>query len=179
MTKYFFVGLTATGNRTAGKAMEDLGYSWVHYPRSPIELRASEVATDTTVALWFRQLRLPSEGTYILTTRYLEPWLDACEVWYKSKPIEVLTELERRVRLLLFKGLDFDRDRFTQIYQEHTDSCREIASSMGVELHEWNVTANPDWQFLERLTGRSVDRSFPYQEGGGARTWDGPSSIGA
>ncbi|MGL4351319.1 MAG: hypothetical protein ACRCT2_12270 [Plesiomonas shigelloides] len=156
--------------------MKLLGYSWTHYPRSLHELPPVQVATDTPVAMWFRQGKL-TDGVYILTTRDLGSWLDACEVWYESKPSAVLSDFEKEVRMFLFKGLDFDRDRFTQVYVDHTKICRKTAKDMGLELHEWNVVADPDWRFLEKLTGRSVDRSFPYREGGGGRTWDGPSSI--
>jgi hypothetical protein len=169
--RYYFVGLTATGNRTAGKAMSLLGYSWMHYPVSIPDLWRSQVATDTPVAMWFRQGKLPTKGVYILTTRSLEPWLADCEAWFDSKPIEKLKPFEKENRYALLNGLTFDRDRFTQAYAEHHRACHAMAKQMGVTLHEWDVVENPTWDFLVTLTGRIPTDAFPYQAGVYNKTW--------
>lgn len=169
--RYYFVGLTATGNRTAGKAMSLLGYSWMHYPCAIADLWRSQVATDTPVAMWFRQGKLPKKGIYVMTTRELEPWLDDCQAWYDSKPLEKLKPFEKQTRQALFQGLDFDRDRFAKVHEIHHTACHEMAQNMGVKLHEWDVVAHPTWDFLADLTGRTPTEPFPYQAGVYHQTW--------
>ncbi len=169
--RYYFVGLTATGNRTAGKAMTLLGYSWIHCPQSIPCLWRSQVATDTSVGLWFRQGKLPKTGIYILTTRALEPWLDDCQAWFETKPLSVLSPIEIELRNALYQGLTFDRDRFTQAYAEHHAACHAMAKRMGITLHEWDVIANPDWRLLSELTGRVTPEPFPFTPGVYHKTW--------
>jgi hypothetical protein len=169
--RYYFVGLTATGNRTAGKAMSLLGYSWMHYPIAIPALWRSQVATDTPVAMWFRQGKLPKNSIYILTTRELEPWLDDCQAWFESKPLSALKPFDQQVRQELFQGLGFDRDRFAHAYQIHHSACHAMATKIGVTLHEWDVVANPTWDFLANLTGRTPTVPFPYNPGVYNKTW--------
>lgn len=170
--KYYFVGLTATGNRTAGKAMSLLGYSWRHYPMQLGDLWRYQVGTDTPVALWFRQGLLPQNSTFILTTRALDPWLEDCQVWFESRPLESLSEFEREMRQFLFGGVTFDRDRFATAYRQHTEECLKVAAKMGVQLHQWNVVAEPNWDFLHQLTGKQTDHPFPFTPGVYDKTWE-------
>jgi hypothetical protein len=169
--RYYFVGLTATGNRTAGKAMSLLGYSWSHCPLSIPSLWHSQVATDTPIALWFRQGKLPKTGIYVLTTRALDPWLDDCQAWFESKPMSVLSPIEKEVRAYLYEGITFDRDRFARAYDRHTTACREMATTLGITLHEWDVNAHPNWNLLSELTGRSSSEPFPFTPGVYHKTW--------
>lgn len=169
--KYYFVGLTATGNRTAGMAMALLGYSWKHYPMKIGDLWRYKVGTDTPVAFWFRKGLLPRDGIFILTTRDLEPWLDDCQFWFDSRPIETLSAFEREMRQFLFGSITFDRDRFAAAYVKHTEACIEMAQTMGVQLHQWNVVAEPDWRFLNQLTEKHTDQAFPFTPGVYSKTW--------
>lgn len=130
-----------------------------------------QVGTDTPIALWFRQGLLSQNSTFILTTRDLEPWLEDCEVWFESRPLENLSEFERDMRQVLFGGVTFDRDRFAAAYVEHTEACIKMAAKMGVQLHQWNVVADPTWRFLNQLTGRQTEQPFPYTPGVYDKTW--------
>ncbi len=169
--RYYFVGLTATGNRTAGKAMSLLGYSWIHCPQSIPCLWRSQVATDTSVALWFRQGKLPKTGIYVLTTRALDPWLDDCQAWFDSKPLAVLSPIERELRQSLYHGLTFDRDRFAAAYTEHYTACHDMAQKMGITLHDWDVNTQPNWTLLSEITGRRSAEPFPFTPGLYHKTW--------
>lgn len=169
--KYYFIGLTATGNRTAGKAMSLLGYSWIHYPSSIDAIDRAQALTDTSVALWFRQEKLPKDGVYILTTRDLNSWLDDCKTWFESRPFSSLKPIDREIREYLFNGITFDRDRFISAYEQHYNDCHKIAEKMNVVIHEWNVTANPSWEFLFELTNRTSCEKFPFNPGIYHETW--------
>ncbi|KAM3112898.1 hypothetical protein [Phormidesmis sp. 146-33] len=169
--RFFFVGLAATGNRTAGKAMTLLGYSWKHYPRSYESLWQFHAVTDAPVAFWFRQKKLPKNGLYILTTRSLKPWLEDCQAWFESRPSDTLSPFEIEIREALYGGVTFDRQRFAEAYDRHTAACYQIAQEMGVTLYEWDLVANPTWDFLTQLTGRTSDQAFPFTPGVYNRTW--------
>lgn len=172
LPQYCFVGLTATGNRTAGRAMASLGYSWSHYPQSIEDARQVQVVTDTSIAMWFRKGLLSRNAVYVLTIRELDSWLDDCETWYESRPISTLNFCEEEIRKYLFGGVEFDRNRFADFYYIHCEACSDVADQMGVKLHCWDVVGNPGWGFLENLTGRSTSMPFPYVPGGGLKTWE-------
>lgn len=169
--KYYFVGLAATGNQTGGRAMSLLGYRWRHYPVSLRQMWFYDVVTDSPVGMWFRQGVLPRNGIFILTTRNVSTWLEDCQHWFESRPPELLNPFERKVRRYLYKGLRFDRHQFEAAYHEHVDACYRVACQMEVPLHEWNVVADPTWDFLQRLTGKETNQPFPFQPKVYAKTW--------
>ncbi|MCL1464462.1 hypothetical protein [Argonema galeatum] len=170
--KYYYVGLAITGNQTAGRAMSLLGYRWIHYPIAVENLWKYEVATDTPVGMWFRQGLLPRNGIFILTVRDVQSWLEDCQLWYESRPIDSLNDFEVRVRQYVCGSLTFDRSCFEDSYYKHTEACVTMAKNMGVKLYEWNVVAEPNWDFLTKLTGRTTDKPFPFTPGKYAGTWD-------
>lgn len=177
VARYYFVGLTATGNRTAGKAMALLGYSWRHYPMQLGDLWRYRVGTDTPIALWFRQGLLSPNNTFVLTTRDLDSWLEDCQTWFESRPLDSLSKFERDMRQVLFGGVTFDRDRFTAAYSKHTEECIRMAAKMGVQLHQWDVVAEPNWHFLTQLTGRRTEQPFPFTPGVYDKTWQAVMSA--
>lgn len=162
--KYFFVGLTATGNYTAARAMQMLGYRAWHFPLHPSWVSYFDVMTDTPVAMWFRQELLPQDATYVLTVRALDSWLETCQTWFESRPLDTLDPVSQELRWFLYGGLTFDRKRFIAAYHTHVESCYRLASLHGLKLYEWNVMANPSWEFLCSLTGRPYPpKPFPLQ----------------
>ena len=48
--KIFGIGLSKTGTSSLSEALEILGYSTVHFPRSLSEIAYYDAATDSTVA---------------------------------------------------------------------------------------------------------------------------------
>jgi hypothetical protein len=164
--KYFFVGLTATGNRTAGKAMAMLGYRWLHFPHSLEQICPYEVVTDVSIAMWFRKGLLPCNGNYIITIRNLENWLNDCHSWYESSPYTPgRPVIFQQNRQYLYQGLTYDRERFIDSYHKHNEECEVMAKRMGVKLHKWNVVEDPTWNLLNQLTGKITDQPFPFNPG--------------
>lgn len=163
--KYFFIGLTSTGNHTAATAMHQLGYKVVHFPHSLAWVEKVDVLTDTPVAFWFRQRLLPQQqATFVLTTREIESWLDACQTWFESRPLNTLDSFTQQLRSFLYGGLTFERTRFIDAYWTHLEVCRGIAQKYGCLFYEWNLVANPNWDFLCNLTLKSIpSQPFPFK----------------
>ncbi|MBW4429175.1 MAG: hypothetical protein KME50_33450 [Nostoc desertorum CM1-VF14] len=163
-SKYFFIGLTLTGNYTAATAMQMLGYEVVHFPRSLAWIEKFDAFTDTPVAFWFRQGLLPQDATFVLTVREIESWLEACQTWFESRPISTLDPLTQHLRCYLYGGLIFERERFIDYYWTHLEICRKLALRHNLKLYEWNLVANPSWDFLCNLTGRDIPSlAFPFK----------------
>lgn len=135
--------------------------------------------TDITVAYWFRQRWLPSNGIFILTTRRLEPWLDDCKAWFESRPLETLCEFEVETRRFLFGQTQFERNVFSDAYHRHTEICLSIARQMGVPLYQWDVVEHPNWDFLAELSGRKTDQPFPFTPGVYPKVYQAVESIQA
>jgi len=181
-SKYFFIGLSATGNYTAAKAMQILGYQVWHFPPQLGLVNYFDVLTDPPVAMWFRQELLPKDATYVLTVRAIDPWLESCQAWFDSRPLPTLDPISQQLRWFLYGGLTFDRDRFVAAYQIHLETCRQLAAFHQLKLHEWNVVANPDWDFLCRLTQQPCPaQPFPLQLSQPYRraTWQGALTAAA
>lgn len=177
-SKYFFIGLTATGNYTAATAMHMLGYRVKHFPTSFDWVEYCDVLTDTTVALWFRQGLLPRNATFVLTVREISSWLNACQTWFESRPLNTLCPLTQKSRWYLYGGLKFERERFIDSYWIHVESCRYLAQKYDLKLYEWNLVANPSWDFLCNLTGQNVPSyPFPFNKEYTRGTWQGLRSF--
>ncbi len=161
---FFFIGLTATGNQTAAKALHLLGYSVKHYPLSLQDTQTYDVCTDTPVGMWFRQGLLPRTATYVLTVREdREAWLAACEVWFTPESVKSCSDFTLELRRYLYGTTVFERDRFSAAYDQHLKICEQSAQAVGIPLHYWDVVADPHWAFLCSLTGRSQPESpFPF-----------------
>ncbi|MUG93291.1 hypothetical protein F7734_12975 [Scytonema sp. UIC 10036] len=163
-SKYFFIGLTATGNYTAATAMHMLGYRAAHFPTSLAWILDFDVLTDTPVAFWFRLGLLPLDATFVLTVREIESWLEACQVWFESRPLSTLDPFTQQVRWYLYGGLTFERERFINCYWNHLEQARKLAQKYGLNLVEWNLVENPQWDFLCNLTLQDVpSQPFPFK----------------
>jgi Sulfotransferase domain len=70
----------------------------------------------------------------------------------------------QQLRWYLYGGLTFERERFINAYWTHLENCRNLAQKYDLRLYEWNLVANPIWDFLCNLTGRDVpSQPFPFK----------------
>lgn len=172
MPRYAFIGLTCTGSHIATVAMQQLGFSAIEFPFSLSFCNQVEVMTDTSVAYWFRTGRLPRDYTLILTVRGLEDWLDACRVWFTTRPPEGVDEFTEVVRDYLYGGFTFERHRFIRAHDWHIQECHRLAQQWNMPLHIWNVIESPTWDFLCQLTGKPIpDTPFPRVDSTYRTTW--------
>ena len=164
--KYFFIGLTATGNQTSANAMRILGYRTKHFPRTIKDIDRYEVLTDTPTGMWYRENLLNKNSIFILTTRHnnqnLTEWLCACEKWFTPKSSKKIDNFTREVRYSLFGQLVFEKQLFTDRYWEHIETCERIAQQNDIYLNKWDLVATPTWEFLSHLTKRKSSVPFPF-----------------
>jgi len=117
--KIFGIGLSKTGTTTLTQALEILGYSAVHFPRSFKEIEFCDAATDAPVADIFTVLDAKFPGSkFIYTVRDREQWLRSCEKYYsvrKRRPDDLALELRRKI----YGKAEFDRDLFAAGYENH------------------------------------------------------------
>lgn len=117
--KIFGIGLSKTGTTTLTRALEILGYSAVHFPRSIKEIEYCDAATDAPVAHHFEMLDARFPGSkFIYTVRDREQWLRSCERYYSvrgRRPDDIGLQLRRK----FYGKAEFDRDLFASGYGRH------------------------------------------------------------
>ena len=75
MRKIFNIGFSRTGTTSLTEALQILGFSAYHFPKSFDQIEKHDACTDMSITLGYKFLDLMyPESKYILTTRKLESW---------------------------------------------------------------------------------------------------------
>lgn len=120
--KIFGVGLSRTGTWSLTRAVAELGFDAIHFPRPPVAKGVLECAEihdavfDIPVILVYQGLakKYPN-AKFILTIRDIGSWLVSCKHHF-DRP---LGGDVGRLRTQIYGRNVFDADRFTQAYREH------------------------------------------------------------
>ena len=145
-TKIFGIGLSRTGTYSLHRALEELGLSAVHFPKTSGEIERHQVATDTTVASQFELLDAMFPGSlYILTTRSIEDWLASVERYWASFEQFTFSPEIMQLHETLYGASRFDRAIYRAAYQRHHARVRGHFATRQDALLEINVCAGDGW----------------------------------
>jgi hypothetical protein len=180
--KIFGLGLSRTGTKSLTLALQRLGHNVVHYPRDEATLRdlmrgnynfsalqTHDGITDITVAPFYPQLdALFPASKFILTTRDKEAWLRSMESFF-AKPLhpnkadnETIKQLRLILRFAVYGSYEFNRERFSCVFDEHTQRVQEYFRGRPDSLLVLDITAGDGWEKLCAFLGQPLpNEPFP------------------
>lgn len=190
--KVFGVGLSRTGTRSLTAFLNKSGLEVSHYPTDSITYRELMNAdfnltlldyydglTDITAAAFFADLdRAFPNSKFILTIRDEEAWLRSAEAhWRGRDPFvggdiepprsEDYLEMRRFLRTATYGSVQFDRDRFYDVYRRHTRAVLEHFEGRPNDLLVLDVTkrGNRRKAISDFLGIKHPEVEFPHKGG--------------
>lgn len=187
--RIFGIGLSKTGTTSLTRALQILGFSTNHFPYAALRyqsgrlsldsgrIREWDAATDSPVALFFRQLadEFP-DGKFILTTRNIDSWLNSCEfnhIWpgdyVRRKGIRLLPHIRKILCLhrSVYGTEQFRREVFRRAYDRHCAAVIDHFRRIDHELLIIDICGGEGWEPLcEFLDVPVPDVPFPYENVG-------------
>ncbi len=176
--KIFGIGLSRTGTYSLNRALELLGFRAKHFPRIERNilsgnyqldaLNTYDALTDTPVAPIFAQLDSAYPGSkFILTTRALDDWLDACQNFFPWQDHNVgsspFAQAAAFQRLYVYGCCTFNRDRWAYVYEAHQRNVEHHFRTRPNDLLVMDITAGDDWTALCPFLGKRVPAfAFPH-----------------
>lgn len=187
--RVFGIGLSKTGTTSLTRALRMLGYRTNHFPYSAVRYESGrlrldldrfyawDAATDSPVALFFRQLEEEfPQARFILTLRDIDAWISSCRynhVWpgnyVSNKGIRRLPHIRKILCLhrSVFGSERFHPETFRQAYESHRDAVIEHFRRRGRELLVMDICGGDGWEPLCEFLGRPVPGvPFPHENVG-------------
>lgn len=178
VVKIFGIGLSRTGTYSLNRALELLGFRAKHFPRIEQNilsgnyqldmLNTYDALTDTPVAPIFAQLDSAYPGSkFILTTRTLDAWLDACQKFFPWQDQNVgnssFAQAVAFQRLYVYGCCTFNRDRWAYVYETHHRNVEHHFRARPGDLVVIDITAGDGWNVLCPFLGQPVpELAFPH-----------------
>ena len=145
-TKVFGIGLSRTATFSLHRALEELGLSAVHFPKTSAEIEHHQAATDTTVASQFELLDLMFPGSvFILTLRSIEDWLRSVERYWDSFEQFSFSQEIMQLHHALYGSARFDRATYRAAYERHCERVRRHFATRPRVLLEIDLCAGAGW----------------------------------
>lgn len=179
--KVFGIGLSKTGTSSLAQALNILGYKTIHYPNDAqtyAELRNGnfklslldqyDAITDTPVVPYYAQLdKLFPGSKFVLTIREEEGWLKSIEQhWqtatrYEHDPAK--KEFQEFIRAAVYGCIEFDRSRFSYVYQTHSQNVMHYFFHHPEDLLVMDICNGDGWKKLCSFLSLPVpDSPFPH-----------------
>lgn len=170
--KVFCIGLSRTGTLIIHKALSELGYNSIHYPRnynfengrikiSQKVLEKFNAFSDTPFALAFEELDQQYPGSkFIYSTRDLNGWLKSCSQLFtaghfKDGPVVDLCNQ-------LYGTTIFNENVFKEAYEKHHHRILNYFSNRKKDLLIFNVFEDGNWEKLCSFLGKDIpNKPFP------------------
>ncbi len=176
MNKIFGIGLSKTGTSSLNAALEILGFRARHLPfmayhygrlvLEPRQMLEYDAFTDTPVANCFKYLdsKYP-DSKFIYTIRDKDSWLRSCEKHWGNAETDLSIVYERfklfHLRMSVYGGINFDKDRFSRAYDRHDERVRKYFGKSN-QLLILNICAGEGWQELCSFLNADIpEQAFP------------------
>lgn len=169
--KIFGIGLPKTGTTSLSKALEELGYSSIHYPKDLEEIKHFDSATDSLVAVSYEYLdnEYPC-SKFILTTRDMNEWLESVrnheEKLVTPKPGTRAYEL--RVKSL--GTADYNKSILSNTFKDHERDINRYFKERPNDLLTLNFSDTVQWDQLCDFLGISDYPNTPFPKANVAST---------
>jgi hypothetical protein len=172
MPKVFGIGLSRTATWSLTEALQKLGYSAVHWPKSTEEIDCHEAAADITVSCRFEELDRAYPGSkFVLTVRDIGSWIGSCLFHYAH--VVNYAEIPEPGRSFALDaehriygatgGKRLDGGGFAKVYGAHWDRVNQYFSDRRSDLLVLNIVAGEGWEKLCPFLGKADPCvSFPH-----------------
>ena len=151
MSKIFNIGFSRTGTTSLTEALQILGFSAYHFPKSFDQIEKHDACTDMSITLGYKFLDLMyPESKYILTTRKLESWLSSMEVLFAQWNIEHDTPgyPTDYMHYAIYGTVKFDEDKMAKAYFNHIDDVKNYFKYKHEDLLELDIDSDNKWEKL-------------------------------
>lgn len=165
--KVFGIGLSRTGTTSLHLALVLLGIPSVHYPSVSGaqwlngDFRQSTTSefdgyTDIPTGLFFRELHSAHpDAKFVYTRRNRESWLQSCERHFGGRPVKNISQYGQYARLATYGVLDFNRERFSNVFDVHDRQVRDYFADYPAQLLTVDLDAGPTMEALSSFLGIS------------------------
>lgn len=185
--KVFGLGLSRTGTRSLTAGLQVLGFDCSHYPIDEDTytelsnaqydltlLKYHDGLTDITTIPCYKQLDKQYPGSkFILTVRDKESWLGSCARHYFNRPAfkstedpdeEVHMNMRRFLRAAVYGCYNFDRHRFSDVYDDHVRSVMDYFKDRPDDLLVIDICSGEGFDKLAPFLDRPVPTEvFPHK----------------
>lgn len=149
MGKVFGIGLSKTGLTSLSKALRQLGYKTIHYPRDLRYIDEHDAATDLLVVLNYKKLdkKYPN-SKFILTIRDYSAWIKSIKNHYDKSTATsedvFLMELRRKV----WGDTHYNKKMMTETYNKHIKDVMEYFKERKEDLLVMDIAKGDGWDVL-------------------------------
>lgn len=165
--KIFGIGLSRTGTTSLTRALQILGYSAVHFPRTIQQIENNEASADTTIAMGYAFLdAMYPDSKFILTVRKPKSWFVSMTmrfgtVWHPEQSVE------SKVGHWLYHGYPPKLDnhlRLCAIFEEHNERAEKYFASQPHRFLKLNICDGEGWDKLCSFLGKEIPNvPFPHE----------------
>jgi hypothetical protein len=161
--KVFGIGLGRTGTTSLTAALEELGLSVEHFPRSYEAVLEKDGLTDTSIALGYKYLDFMfPDARFILTVRPVDQWLASMEAFFDGLAKLTIHDRYHRLHNALYGTVVFDECRMREAYLNHQKDVANHFRDRSCLLTLDVTGANPYPALAEFLGLDAPDSPFPH-----------------
>ncbi len=166
--KVFGIGLSKTGTTSLNDALSLLGIPSIHLPRSIEQVEEYDGATDTPIALAYKELDLKYPGSkFVLTIRESDSWLNSHQAHKKQLAKifdEQISKWIQDLETQCYGQWEYDPALWLTAYDRHLQSVLEYFQGRESDLLILNICQGQGWKELCTFLGCSIPNSpFPHQ----------------
>jgi hypothetical protein len=166
--KVFGIGLSRTGTTSLHLALILLGIPAVHYPVvaggrwlsgdfSAQEIDPFDAYTDVPTGVFFRELhKTHPKAKFVYTRRNKGKWLKSCERHFRGRPSSSLSAYAKCVRLATYGILNFEENRFANVFDAHEHQIYEYFSAYPDQFLTIDLDTGPNMNALAQFLGAST-----------------------
>ncbi|QDU76327.1 hypothetical protein Pan97_33750 [Bremerella volcania] len=127
-------------------------------------LRNHDGVTDIIGMLWYKELdRIFPGSKFILTVRQKEDWLESASHFWPKNEAKKKERALYYYRTSVFGCLDFRRDHFWDVYEDHRHNVRRYFVDRPQDLLEIDICSGQGWEKLcPFLNIETPDIPFPH-----------------
>lgn len=165
-SKIFGLSLGKCGSKSLHRAMQVLGYTSVHYPKSFSLIESCQAAIDATVTAYWDELAvIYPDARWFFLFRNKDDWIKSWghrENWVQKNYPNGLPLFVKVARVRLFGQVEFDQTVWTKAYWRFKDNAQKFIEHCPDRAIFWDLCANPGWEPLCDFLKCSIpDTPFP------------------
>ena len=154
-SKIIGLGLSKTGTTSLNQALNELGFTSVHYHIDPSILERRDAITDIPAIPYYKELdRKYPRSKFVLTIRGIYSWLAAVKRNFARNNVRTISRRAVDVRLKVYGTEDYHAGKLIFAYIRHHLDVLWYFRRRRSDLLVMNITAGDGWEklcpFLDR-----------------------------
>lgn len=161
--KILCIGLPKTGTTSLSRALEILGYSSIHYPTKINQIDDYDSASDSLVAVNFKELDKRYPGSrFILTTRDEQEWLDSLKKHMRRLNVPKKGTPSYQLRVDSIGAATYNEAAHKRARQNHLKAVKKYFKDRPEDLLTLDISQHVGWSSLCQFLQKPIpDQPFP------------------